>query len=756
MKNALLFTISCCLAFAAFGQNSTFRTPQLSASTLQFLWKMENKVTNTYGVPSHYVYQKDNHNTLYVNTLIKVNNEISETELRQLGVITGTRAGNIWTARVPVTQIKPFTRLRGIQFIEMDQPMAQDLDSARKRTRVDSIHKGLQLPQAYSGKNVVVGIIDAGFDYTHPTFYDTAYQHYRVSRVWEEKNTSGTPPPGFGYGTEYTDSASILGQKYDITDGTHGTHVGGIAVGSGAGGPAGNFRKFRGVAYEADIVLVAIYPTAAYWLNTGMADMLDGINYTFQYGQAQGKPAVANLSWGCPLGPRNGNSLFSQACDNLTGPGKIFVLSGGNNGQNKIHTKKTFTPTDSLLRTFLTFPTSLPEKRNQVDVWGDSAQTFCMRFNLYNGLNIVASSGEICLTGSTQMIHLIGSNGDTCFITATGVAQDLGGKPHMLLQFYSRVADRLCLTAKATSGTIHMWQGIVVKTSGYYGTFARISNTSYPWATEGDVQYTTGDLVSTRSAIAVAAYNTKTSFQNVAGENLSYTGYVRGRIALFSSLGPTADERVKPDIAGPGMALASAISSFDTTYLPGGDDYGAIVSREISAQNNRTYAFGMAGGTSMASPMVSGIVALLLEANPGLDPQEIKDIFSQTSIRDNNTGIIPPNGSTTWGFGKVNAYGALKEVLNPTGIVHARHTEPMLIYPNPGTGNFLLEYQSIADQVVSISISDPKGKMVQTTTCNSKNGLNRHPLNIQNHAPGIYFIEIKTPGEIFRARVLKL
>jgi hypothetical protein len=75
-------------------------------------------------------------------------------------------------------------------------------------------------------------------------------------------------------------------------------------------------------------------------------------NYVFNYANLVNKPAVANLSWGCPLGPRDGTSLFSQACNNLVGPGKIFVLSGGNNGNNNIHLKKTY-PYQKPLRSLL-------------------------------------------------------------------------------------------------------------------------------------------------------------------------------------------------------------------------------------------------------------------------------------------------------------------------------------------------------------------------------------------------------------------
>lgn len=736
---------------SSFAQESAIQPPKLSAATLQFLWKMNHAKADRNGALPEYVYRQDAQNQLYVSSIIQVHPGFEAGNLERIGAKVGTQAGNIWTVQVPVHKVLDFTRISGIKHIDMDQPMAPDLDSARRRTRVDSIHKGLGLSQAYSGENVVVGIIDAGFDYSHPTFYDTSYTRYRVKRVWEEKNTSGTPPAGFSYGTEFTDSASILTRDHDITTGTHGTHVGGIAAGSGVGSPGG---KFRGMAYGSELVLVAMYPTPAYWLNTGMADMLDGINYTFKYAQSVGKPAVANLSWGCPLGPRDGSSLFSQACDNLTGPGKIFVLSGGNNGQNKIHTSKTFTATDTVFNTFLTFSTNLPNKINQVDVWGDTGKSFCMQFSLYTGSNKIASTQTICLDNQTHEIFLVKPNGDTCFITATCVPSEFNQKPHMLLQFNSRISERLCLTVKATDGKIDMWQGIVVETSGYYGTFTRYG-AAYPWATEGDVVSTCGDLVSTKSALAVAAYCSKLTFTNVSGQALTYTGNTRGKIASFSSFGPTADGRTKPDIAGPGMALASSVSSVDPEYATGGADYSSVVFNYVSPHNSRTYPYAMAAGTSMSSPAVSGIVALLLQANPNLAPDQVKQLFKETAIKDNNTGTIPTQGSNTWGHGKVNAYGALKRLLDPTGIVHPKNSDHLLVFPNPNTGSYSIEYLGTQNEDLTLSILDFSGRVLKTETWSVHEGSNLHPVDLQDLPSGVYYTRIQSLKQNTVVRIVR-
>lgn len=139
------------------------------------------------------------------------------------------------------------------------------------------------------------------------------------------KDNSGTAPAGYTYGTEETDSVALWNIGTDAINATHGTHVAGICAGSGYRSPM-THRRFRGVGYKTDLVMVGITPTKDQWINTGVSDMIDGIQYIFDYATSVSKPAVVNLSWGSPLGPHDGTGLFSQALDNLTGPGRIFCL----------------------------------------------------------------------------------------------------------------------------------------------------------------------------------------------------------------------------------------------------------------------------------------------------------------------------------------------------------------------------------------------------------------------------------------------
>ena len=76
------------------------------------------------------------------------------------------------------------------------------LNKAVPDGRVDSVYQGIDLPQAFKGEDVIIGVTDWGFDYTHPVFYDEQMQNYRILRAWDQFRNAGPAPDSFTYGTE--------------------------------------------------------------------------------------------------------------------------------------------------------------------------------------------------------------------------------------------------------------------------------------------------------------------------------------------------------------------------------------------------------------------------------------------------------------------------------------------------------------------------------------------------------------------------
>ncbi|MEI7979739.1 MAG: hypothetical protein WCI53_12905, partial [Bacteroidota bacterium] len=105
-------------------------------------------------------------NNGYLKALILVKNNINENNLLNLGVLINTKAGNVWSVKIPYLKIQQLTLINEIDFIEASiaaQPFMRDSDWVETKTNL--VHQGFNLPMAYKGKNVVVGIIDIGFDY---------------------------------------------------------------------------------------------------------------------------------------------------------------------------------------------------------------------------------------------------------------------------------------------------------------------------------------------------------------------------------------------------------------------------------------------------------------------------------------------------------------------------------------------------------------------------------------------------------------
>jgi minor extracellular serine protease Vpr len=735
-KKILLFALILLNFQVLFSQNNKPVGTKLSPFTKKYLLESDKNKREIF-FPKNYIY-----NTIsgkyYLSAILKVNNDIDTKTLSDLNILIGTKAGNIWTVQIPPENIKAFIQLSGIDYIQLDEPVYINLDSARHDTHVDSVHQGIDLPMAYTGKDVVVGIIDAGFDYTHPTLLDTSGNLFRIKKVWEQKVT-GTPPSGYSYGNELTDSAAIRDDGFDVDLFSHGTHVAGIAAGSGLGSSSDNHR-FRGMAFESDLVIVGIRPEPNEWISTGLSSIIDGINYIFEYATSVGKPAVVNLSWGCSMGPHDGTSLFSQAVDNLTGEGKIFVCAAGNNGADYIHLNKTFTATDTLVKTFINFSSYLSYKKTWVDVWGEESEALCANLTLYNANTMGNSTGFFCIDDSTHYFTIPGSTGDTCFATVTTSKSDFNGKPRILFDFYNKTSNRILLSLKSTHGTVNAWIGYVENYTGYYGYFG---SGSQQGAVAGDKTMTISDISSTHSAIAAAAYASKVKFTNIDGQTNTYSGYTEGNITSFSSRGPSADSLTKPDISAPGMALASSINSFDSTYYSGGANRSSVICNFTDSLNNHEYSYAVMSGTSMASPSTSGIVALMLQANPTLTPSLVKYILQSTAITDNYTGIIPVNGSNTWGYGKINAYAAVRKSWTDANVNNISNPElNCMIYPNPNSGCFRIDYISDINEQISISVSDLTGRNIYTQNWNITKGSNSEKIDFSEVSDGIYFVKI--------------
>ncbi|WP_189004940.1 S8 family serine peptidase [Deinococcus malanensis] len=132
-------------------------------------------------------------------------------------------------------------------------------------------------------------------------------------------------------------------------------------------------------------------------------------------------------------------------------------------------------------------------------------------------------------------------------------------------------------------------------------------------------------------------------------------GDKKGALASFSSRGRAGDANVHPDVTAPGVKIsaARALTGVAATTVPDVDN----------AQ------YSTISGTSMATPHISGVVALMLEAHPGLNLDSVLSVFKKTSraVYDTSSAVVRQREEWEVGYGYVDAHAAVREAarLNP-------------------------------------------------------------------------------------------
>jgi len=583
--------------------------------------------------------------TGYVQAFVKMAQGYSARDMAMYDVKTKYQRGDLLSVQIPVSQFLALSESGKCSWIDVGIKGRPTLDSARVFMGINDIYNGVNLPQGYDGTGVIVGVIDVGFEYGHPAFFDSTGTTLRIKRVWQQQDTLGTAPSSFGYGSEYTTQATILNASPSTATETHGTHVAGIAAGCGGNNAA--MRKYRGMAPNADIVLVATSQTTP--------AIYDGIEYILDYAYSVGKPCVINMSLGSHTGPHDGTSTFDIACDTLLSyfPNKLILVgAAGNEGEDKLHLDKTFTASDTLLYSIVTFGGSAAGYAI-IDIWGEDTNSRFMA-----GLGILdtttgrfndASNYYFSWANNSSNFTLTDSDNQTipCAVYQSS-SNYYNGKPSVSFIFnsYNQSHDnqKIILVVRGYAGCkINAW------TSD--GTF---TNCGFGVVSEGNTDMTVGEIGGVgHSIISVGSYSTRRTWTSTSGRQANWTYITKGDISYFSSLGPTADNRVKPDITAPGEWIIAPVNRFYSSYIRSN-----YVVASASFRSNTEYYAAMQG-TSMATPMVTGIMALWMQQDTALSFDSAMVKLRRSAITDRYTGTIPAAGSNIWGKGKINPMGGL-------------------------------------------------------------------------------------------------
>ena len=582
---------------------------------------------------------------LYVQAIIKLADGVDKEDLSVYGVVCNSSTGDMATAMIPVDRIESLAASGLCKHIDVSFRGKPLLENTREHLGIDRIHSGIDLPQGYDGTGVVVGMIDHGFDYTNPTFLSADGSELRIRRVWEQTNDSGTPPAGMSYGTELATAEAIMAKSYDVELIGHGTITSSIAAGRGV--PSDTGIKCKGIAPGADIVLVSVQGTEA--------SFFDAISYIQSYARSVSKPCVINISIGTGLGSHDGNGMIEDyftSYMNENNDSLVVVVAAGNNGDRKRHLSKTFSLSDTLLCSRIDGVIMGVEA---VDLWCDR--------DFEVGLALVNTN-----TGQTVDFTGFYSSGSD---TAIGATLRIGGSTMINWGFY---LQGLCPNNKYNATAMFENENTLPDSIGFFFV-ARcrenasmhvwstaqdfVSSSVVPGSVDGDGQYTIEGIGATSDAvISVGSYVSSGTWVSINGGIQISESLTEGGISNFSATGPTADNRIKPDIAAPGETIIVPTSKYSF--------FQSLA--DSTLWNGQTEWFEGTKGTSLAAPMVTGIVALWLQHNPSLGIAEARNLIHNNARRDVFTGDEPNNH---WGWGKINAFAGLPQTTAPMYLLTA-------------------------------------------------------------------------------------
>ena len=662
-------------------------------------------------------------NQYYVSFLAKINPDFDKLTLMRSRYIVGNPIRNIVSIKVPIEASEYVSSLQGVDYLELAGKVNHQLDKAVHDVRADSVQQGIGLPQGFKGKNVYIGVTDWGFDYTHPAFYDSTLSQTRIIAAWDQFKTSGPHPQGFNYGTEHVGASALLAAGSDTANiysySTHGTHVASIAGGCGAG------TAYRGVAYDANFLFVT------FLVDEGA--VLDAWEWMYQKAQAAGKRLVINMSWGLyHFGTLDGNSLLSQAITAYSDLGVVFVNSAGNNGNVNFHLKKTFNNDQLNSKVdFYSYAANANMWGQSIHAWGEVGHSFSNGVVVKNASNATLAESPFYSTNvtNTYIDTFLVAGTDTIFYNiAADSAHPLNQKPQMRLRVKcTNTALKILLKSTAIAGTVNYWNVTELTTDvGNWGMPFSYSGTG---TTPGDADHGISEPSCSDDVISVAAY--APSYQTPGGAT------VGGGLASFSSHGPRYDGVMKPDIAAPGVSICSAISSFTDAA------YTTISSVTF---NNKTYDYAKFSGTSMSGPVVAGVCALILEANPWLSAAQVKQLIKETARTDNFTGVIPALGSPLWGMGKLNAYAAVQEALALVEVPENSMENAWNVYPNPVIER--LHFTLVDELPNACTVVDAQGKCMVLP-------IQDEHVSVKYLKPGQYTLQLTINGQVQSASFIK-
>lgn len=642
---------------------------------------------------------------------------------------------DIAIATIPLTQLTALASHPAVLRIEAGKASQALMDTVPRISNILPVYH--QLPQAFTGKGVVMGLMDIGFDLTHPNFYNNSQlDEYRIKAFWDmlSKDTIGSPLP---VGRDYVGPSEVLAHQCSV-DGmtqTHGTHTLGIAAGSGY------LSNYRGVAYESDICLVSnavsddiIYiDSVDYYKYTTATDAL-GFKYLFDYAQQQNKPCVASFSEGYTAYLDEDDRLFADFLEKLTGPGRIIVVAAGNENRALTYAEKPaqVEAAGAFIRCY--------NKGALYRLKADGPMT--LRLHAYAQGNV--PSQTLTLSSSdgrldSLLTDTLFLNNDTCAVVVNRYPSTFHEDETIyLLQLTgNRSLDNLpplALVAEGTESRVEIYGS---------SSSALAQNDIDPRWNAAAGGHNILAPACFPGVICVGGTSHRLAITNDKGETIDASNtQQRGLRMRASSTGPTMNGLMKPDVTAPGYNVISSYSSFYMANEPSA--YNVDRTIQTFDYQGRRYYWNAESGTSMSCPVVAGIIALWLQAKPTLTRQDIMDVFLHTCGHP-DTSLHYPNNQ--YGYGEIDAYRGLLYILRSSHIPELSTYQPKAVSMSAVAGSLLLRFNQQPTAPVHVRLYSLAGTPLYDETLTPAAA--EVSLSLPSLPAGIYAVQLTSSEQLF-------
>ena len=292
--------------------------------------------------------------TSFWEVIVKYTENLSSLKDKYPQIEVTELLNNYGILQIPEPQVDAVATEDTITYMEKPKRLFFEVTEGKRASCI--ITAQTRLPEL-TGRGTLVGLIDSGIDYTHPDFRNNDGTT-RILALWDQtlhKNSTSpenantttvvSAPKGYSLGTLYPQD--VINEALSATDpqtrlsicpsqdlSGHGTHVAGIAAGNGR---ASN-GIYRGVAYEADLLVVKLgTPSPNGFPSTSL--LMQGIDFCVRESLRLNQPLAINLSFGNTYGSHSGTSLLETYINSVSELGQISIIVGsGNEGASNGHT----------------------------------------------------------------------------------------------------------------------------------------------------------------------------------------------------------------------------------------------------------------------------------------------------------------------------------------------------------------------------------------------------------------------------------